>query len=140
MSTTSPATRRAAHGTALITLNSFLFIGSGVFAIAAAWQAFWAYFSIEGPAPAPGTAALVAIDVCAGISVLAAAASVVVALVIRGRWGVVFGSLSALGLVGAVVLAVLVVSPQVMSRPSTGDGPGLPANYQPCYSGSGTCN
>ncbi|MCU1480893.1 MAG: hypothetical protein JWQ19_1679 [Subtercola sp.] len=132
------APRRPRNG--LITLNVLLFFGSGVFAIVAVWFAFRAYFALAGAVANPTASELAGIDVCAGVSVLAALGSVVVAVIIRGRWGVVFGSLSGVALVGALIVAALLTAPQGILRPTPAPQPDLPSNYQPCYSGSNTCN
>ncbi|UFS59668.1 hypothetical protein [Subtercola endophyticus] len=124
----------------LMTLNVLLFFASGVFAIAAVWFAFRAYFALAGTVANPTGSELAAIDVCAAVSVLAALGSVVVAVIIRGRWGVVFGSLSGAALVGAVIVAALLTGPQGILRPTPAPQPDLPSSYQPCYSGSTTCN
>jgi hypothetical protein len=39
-----------------------------------------------------------------------------------------------------LILAALLVSPQLMGQHGSENGPPLPSNYQPCYSGSDTCN
>ncbi|MEF2977105.1 hypothetical protein [Subtercola sp. YIM 133946] len=131
-------TRRNARG-ALIAVNVLVFAGSGIAALASVWTAFGAYFSLSGtPNPTPGE--IVALDVWAAASVLLGVGSVVLALVIRGRWAIVFGTLSAVGLVAAVIVAALLTSPQWNAVRPVDTGPDLPSNYQPCYSGSNTCN
>jgi hypothetical protein len=129
-------TRRAA----LVTLNVLVFLGAAVFGLAELWEAFNAYASIGGSTVNPTAAEIAAIQICAVVSVMAALASVVLALVIGGRWALSFGILSAVGLVVAIALAVILLTHQTRGAAVPDVGPSLPSNQQPCYSGSNTCN
>ncbi|RFA21160.1 DUF6234 family protein [Subtercola boreus] len=117
-----------------------LLVTAALFGLAEVWFAFGAYFTLGGSTPDPPLGELVRIDVCAAVSVGAATLSVVLSLIIRGRWGLLFAVLGGIGMIVAILLALVITSPQVDWRPGPEPAPDLPSNYQPCYSGSGKCN
>ena len=131
--------RGRARRSRLILVDVLTFLASGLCVLAALWWGFRAYFALAGSTVDPTPEELTFLNVFCALAVLSALASVVIALILRGRWAALFGSLSAVGLIFCIVFAALLTSPQ---RPTTPPDPSteLPSNYQPCYSGSNRCN
>jgi polyferredoxin len=96
----------------LITLDAALLVAAFVFAVLAVGAGFWASFALAGDAPEPTLGELLVLDVFAAAAVLAALAALVLAVLLRGRWGAVFGTVSGLATLGAIALAVSLTAPQ----------------------------
>ncbi|PPF79155.1 hypothetical protein C5B96_13340 [Subtercola sp. Z020] len=96
----------------LITVDAALLVAAFVFAVLAVGAGFWASFALTGEAPAPTIAELVVLDVFAAAAVVAALAALVLAVQLRGRWGTVFGAVSAVAVCGSIALAILLTAPQ----------------------------
>lgn len=109
-------------------------LGLGVLA-ALVWQFFEVYFAIGSPLPEADPSDGVRYLVTAGIGVSAAVVSVVLSLIRAKLTAFLCSVVLAVVLLGAAyVLAV----PQHRWNPAPARQP-LPADYQPCFSGSGDC-
>jgi hypothetical protein len=97
------------------------------------------YFSLQGTKPTATDAQIVRYRWTAGASITSMAIACVLALIVRKRWAVRFGTASLVGLLLAIGVAVVFMIPNGQPRPEESSDP-LPSNYEPCYSGSGNCN
>lgn len=97
------------------------------------------YFSLEGTRPTATDAEVVRYRWTAGAGITSMAIACVLALLVRKRWAVRFGTASLVGLLLAIGVAVALMLPNGQPRPEE-TSERLPSNYEPCYSGSGDCN